>query len=550
MCRYVGGNEVDGINTKWLPHLTEEIVSEIENNYLDSYVVALEGWRRGLTLKWHVKDSEKFSEMKTWFVDEPGQLFSLHSEERSHYFFRTRGDKVTNEAVEQGMNKETTKRKLTEKNIPVPEGKEFDEQATEAELIAYANKLGYPVVIKPTDGSFGRGVMSGLTSDNEFKYALDYVRNDLQEKNIIVEKHIDGNDYRLYVVDNQVVGAILRIPPNITGDGINSIDALIDIKNKERGLNPRLATTLIEINQELTDYIGRSGYTLQSIPEKDEVIYVSDKGNISIGGDPIDVLDELSDDMKQLAVDALQAIPGLTHGAVDLMIEKSADGKENGYIIELNPTAQLGGILFPLKGTPRDVPKAIIDYYFPETKEVKTEKEKIYFDYYDVLEPLISRQGETTTVSPAPLGNIYMKKYTVYGDVENHGYHLGLRKQAFERGLHGYVSIAGEGVIEIIVAGTELEMVNDFIHGITEDEERASVVEIEQVMHDGFVKVGFDSRANFKTIEDKMLLLREELTNQNEEIKKLEMKRRNYHNSMSWKLTKPVRYFGSIRKRI
>src|SRR5699024_8710703 len=189
---------------------------------------------------------------------------------------------------------------------------------------------------------------------------------------------------------------------------------------KERGLNPRLATTLIEINKELTDYIGRSGYTLQSIPEKDEVIYVSDKSNISIGGDPIDVLDDLSDDMKQLAVDALRAIPGLTHGAVDLMIEKTADGQESGYIIELNPTAQLGGILFPLKGAPRDVPKAIIDYYFPETKDVVTDKGKIYFDYYDVLEPLISQQGVISTVSPAPVGKIHMKKYTVFGDVHNH----------------------------------------------------------------------------------------------------------------------------------
>ncbi|MDO6658973.1 hypothetical protein Q4550_24320, partial [Anaerobacillus sp. 1_MG-2023] len=75
-------------------------------------VVALEGWRRGLTLRWHVKDSEKFKEMKTWFVDKPGQLFSLSSKDRTHYFFRTRGDKVTNEAVDTGRDKEKTKQAL------------------------------------------------------------------------------------------------------------------------------------------------------------------------------------------------------------------------------------------------------------------------------------------------------------------------------------------------------------------------------------------------------------------------------------------------------
>lgn len=539
---------MDGINTKWLPHLTHEIVSEIENNYLDAYVVALEGWRRGLKLKWHVKNSEKFSEMKTWFVDEPGQLFSLHSSERSHYFFRTRGDKIPNEAVELAMNKEMTKQILTNKGIPVPEGREFSQDATDEQILQYANELGYPVVIKPTDGSFGRGVMSDLTSEEEFKHALDYVRNELDEKNIIVEKHIDGNDYRLYVVGDEVVGAILRIPPNVTGDGINSIDALIDIENRERGLNPRLATTLIQINKELVDYIGRSGYTLESIPDKGEIIYLSDKSNISIGGDPIDVLDELSAEMKQLAVDGLHAIPGLTHGAVDLMIEIADDGQEHGYIIELNPTAQLGGILFPLKGKPRDVPKAIIDYYFPETKDVQTDKEKIYFDYYDVLEPLISRQGVISTVSPAPIGTIYMKKYTVYGDVQDQGYHLGLRKQAFERGLHGFVTNTGEGEIEIVIAGTDREMIDDFKHGITEDEERATVTEIIEEDYDGFVKVGFDSRANYKTLKEEMLILREELKVQNEQIKKLELKRRKYQRSLSWRISAPIRLIGAIRK--
>lgn len=67
--------------TEWLPHLSNEVVSEVEGNFLDAYAVALEGWRRGLKLRWHVKDSEKFKEMETWFVERPGQLFSLSSKE-------------------------------------------------------------------------------------------------------------------------------------------------------------------------------------------------------------------------------------------------------------------------------------------------------------------------------------------------------------------------------------------------------------------------------------------------------------------------------------
>lgn len=536
------------VNENWLPHLHPEVVSEVEGNYLDSYVVALEGWRRGLTLRWHVKDSEKFKEMKTWYVDEPGQLFSLHSKEKSHYFFRTRGDKVTNEAVEKGMDKQRTKELLKKAGIPVPDGRQFSRKDDEETVIEYAETLGYPVVIKPKDGSFGRGVMSDIKSEEELKYSLQYLREQLEEDQIIVEKYIPGNDYRLYVVDDKVVGAILRVPPNVVGDGINSIEALIDIKNSERQLNPRLTTCQIKINQELVDYIGKSGYTLESIPGKDEVVYLSDKGNISIGGDPIDVLDELSDEIKQIAVQALRAIPGLTHGAVDLIIDKDQDGNEAGYVIELNPTAQIGGILFPVKGKSRDIPAAIIDYYFPETKNVQTEKEKIYFDFYDVLEPLISRQGVISTVSPAPIGKIHMKKYTVYGDVQNHGYHLGLRKQAFERGLHGFVMNVEDNAIDIVVAGTDKEMIDDFRHGITEDEERAHVIEIHESDYDGFVKVGFDSRANLKDLEKDLELLKENITQTSEEVRKLEIQKRKLQKSFSWRLTYPIRLSGAIIK--
>src|SRR5690625_593015 len=539
---------MESINDDWLPHLSPEVISEKEGNYLDAYVVALEGWRRGLTLRWHVKDSEKFSDMKTWFVDKPGQLFSLHSKDKAHYFFRTRGDKVPNEAVEQGMDKDATKQILSEKEIPVPEGKQFERGTDMTEMLEYAKEIGYPVVVKPSDGSFGRGVLSDIRTEGELEHSLDYLKTEYNPELIIIEKYIPGKDYRLYVVDHEVVGAIWRVPPNVTGDGINSIESLIEIKNNERNLNPRLVSCPIKVNQELIEYIGRSNYKLESIPPEGELIYLSDISNISIGGDPIDVYDELSDGVKEIAVQALHAIPGLVQGAVDLMVQEDEEGKEKAYVIELNPTSQLGGILFPIKGKSRDVPAAIIDYYFPETKDIKTEKEKLYFDFYDVLEPLISRQATVSTVSQSPVGKIYMKQYKVIGDVQDLGYHLGLRKQAFERGLHGYVQNVDDDAIHIVVGGTDKEMVDDFKEGITEDEERATVLEIQEEDYHGYLKVGFDSRANLYTATEELEAFQEQIDTLSVEVKALEVERRKLQRSMSWRLTYPVRVAGAVKK--
>ncbi|TFJ91565.1 acylphosphatase [Lentibacillus salicampi] len=536
-------------NTEWLPHLSSEIVSDVHGNLLDAYAVALEGWRRGLKLRWHVKDSEKFSEMYTWYVDNPGQLFSLSSKDRTHYFFRTRGDIVSNEAVAIGKDKEKTKEALKKAGVSVPEGKQFSEEATNESIIEYASKIGYPLVLKPTDGSFGRGVISNITSEGELDYSLEYVRTDLNYPDVIIEHYIRGKEYRIYVVGDEVVGAMNRIPPNVTGDGVKSIESLIELKNEERELNPRLVSCPITANEDVMDYIGRSGYSLATVPEAGEHVFLSDKSNISLGGDPVDVLDELPNDIKETAVSAIKAVPGLLHGAVDLIIHPEKPAAEAGFIIELNPTAQLGGLLYPIKGKSRDIPAAIIDYYFPETMPLKIDKTQTYFDFQDVLEPLLSRDASASTVTPSPLGKLYVKKYTVSGDVQDIGYHRGLRKQAFERNLHGFVMNLENGDIEVVVAGTDSEMVDDFRNGLWEDEERANVMEVQVDDYDEAIKVGFEIKADLKTQREEIKQFKQEFEVTELAMKKAEVQRRKLYESMSWRATKPVRLFGALIKK-
>lgn len=541
---------MEKVNSEWLPHLSSEIVSDAHGNLLDAYAIALEGWRRGLTLRWHVKDSEYFKNMKTWFVDNPGKLFSLRSKEKTHYFFRTRGDKVTNEAVEIGMDKERTRQVLRKAGVPVPEGKGFYEGDSEETIIEYANAIGYPVVLKPLDGSFGRGVISNITSSGELKFSLDYLRSELNYKDIVVERFIPGKEYRIYVVDDKVVGAINRIPANVIGDGQSNIHQLIENKNQERSQNPRLVSCPIEIDEELLNYISRKGYTLDSVPEAGEQVFLTDKSNISKGGDPVDVLDELPDEIKEIAVNALKAIPGLVHAAVDLIVHPEKPLKEAGFVIELNPTAQLGGILYPIKGEPRDVPAAIVDYYFPETKGVGINKGKTFFDLHDVLDPLKSKQVNVVTVTPSPIGELYMKKYTVMGDVQDIGYHRGLRKQAFERNLSGFIMNLENGDIEVVVAGTDLEMVNDFKNAIFEDEERSQVYDVEESEYHEPIKVGFEIKADLKTQLEEIKQIKQEMEVVELELKKAEIQRRKFYESMSWKATKPIRIFGAIKKKL
>ena len=535
-------------DVEWLPHLTSEVVADARGPEFAAYAIALEGWRRGLTLKWHVKDSEYFKEMKTWSVDKPGKLFSLSSVDKTHYFFRSRGDKVTNEAVELGADKGVSKQKMIEAGISTPEGKSFSEDVKNTKIIDYAKEIGFPVVIKPTDGSYGRGVLTGIENEEQLKQALDHLRDEQGYRNVLVEHHVPGDEYRIYVVGDKVAGVIKRIPANVVGDGKNTIRSLIATKNKEKVKNPRLITCLITVDQMMIDFIEKQDYTLESIPVQGEQVFLNGVSNVSKGGDPIGVTDELPIEVKDLAVQALHIIPGLEHGAVDVIFDASNPAVD-ATVLELNPTAQIGGLLFPAAGKASDVPAAIIDYYFPETRSnLIPDKSKFYYDFMDTLSPLINKTVTTSTVTPFPEGTIYAKKYTIKGDVQQIGYHRGLRKHAFERFLNGFVLKLDNGDIEVVVAGNDPKMVDDFEQGIWEDPERSEVKEVISSVYEDPIKVGFEIKLDIQRKEEELEKLRQELELVQFDLKQAEKQHRNYKESSSWKLTSPIRVLGKLFK--
>ncbi|MBP2257431.1 acylphosphatase [Virgibacillus alimentarius] len=537
-----------------LPQLPNEIVRDARKTRLCAYSVALEGWRRGLKLKWYTKDSEHFQDMIVFGVNPPGRLYSLSSDKRTHYFFRTRGDKVTNEGVEIGSEKDDTKIYLDKAGVPVPQGKGFEPDASDEEIIEYSRTLGYPLVLKPTNGSLGNGVVTNIQDEQEFIEALSYVRQELEYEEVIVEQYVAGQEYRVYVIEDQVIAAYNRVPANITGDGEHTIEELIDLKNKERRKNARLYSCLIEKDVEILDFIQSAGYTMESIPEKGEKIYLRQKTNVSSGGDPIDVTDELSDEIKQIAIHALKAVPGLAHGGVDIIINEGNVNRHPAVVIELNPTAQIGGALYPLRGKARNIPAAIIDYYFPETKGIDTTNSQIYFDLSTVLEPLENRSTIEVEVSPAPLGELYAKKFIVSGTVQRGSYHQWLKEEAMNRNLHGYIKKLIHGEIEIVVAGTDKGALAEFKQLISSSD-KAKVKKIREEKYDDPVKIGFEINERFKannlrSVETTLKKMNRDLRDMHKDVYQTEKENRYIKQSNSWKYTAPLRKVGDFVKKL
>lgn len=480
---------MSNINVELLPKLPKEVVEGIEGFKLDAYLIALEGWRRGLKLTWykesvdHLKLAMKSGNMTL------GKHFSLSSDTTTHHFFCSRGDKVSNEAYRICQDKKETQRIISDKGVPVTGGELF--KIVDKSIYDYAEKIGFPVVIKPANGTMGRGVYTNIKDLEALGNAIEDFKKRYSYKEILVEKHFFGDEYRIYVVGDKVIGATNRVPANIQGDGIHTISELIELKNEERLENPYLKSKPIKVDYEIELTLKELGLTTDSIPGEGETISMRKVSNLSAGGDPLDYTDELTDEVKQIAVDGVNALPSTPQAGIDVIV--NPDDNKKGNILEVNGTAEIAFHMFPWNGKARDVSGAIVDYYFPETADA--EKSTWYFDYPSVLEPLRTSAAGEVTIAPAPVNSrLHAKRFVVKGKVLRVGYMSYIRRQALKRNLHGYVRKIERNSIEVIVSGEDkavLENFNKICNRGSKKSKVESVEETEFSVENKTLKLGF-----------------------------------------------------------
>lgn len=188
-------------------------------------------------------------------------------------------------AVRVVKDKYATSSLLRDLGIPVPDSKLFIssnyfQDASECEKILSAAEKMFPVVLKPLDLSFGKGVFTNLTEKSQLQTALAELKN-MRLKQIMLESYIKGKDYRVLVVKGEVIDIIERIPAQVKGNGSLTISQLITQTNKQR---QKLQLPKIEVDAAAREFISRSNLNLDSIPQKDQIIILKGVSNISAGG--------------------------------------------------------------------------------------------------------------------------------------------------------------------------------------------------------------------------------------------------------------------------
>lgn len=266
-------------------------------------------------------------------------------------------------AVDLAEDKGLCKELLEEAGIPIPRGSTVDSLR---EALEVAEHIGYPVVMKPHNGNHGKGVTLNVNEEKELVEAFKDAS--LYSPRIVVEKQVEGKNYRLLVIGGRMAAASERIPPSVIGDGASSVQDLIRKVNSDplRGEGHGKPLTKIIVDSHVLRVLRKKGLTLESVLSCGETLLLRDNGNLSTGGQAEDVTDLVHPDNKYM-VERAAKIVGLDIAGVDIMTEDiSVPLQENqGAIIEINAAPGIRMHEYPSRGKPRKAGEAIVNMLFP-----------------------------------------------------------------------------------------------------------------------------------------------------------------------------------------
>lgn len=284
-------------------------------------------------------------------------------------FRATMTDKTSSIAVDIAGNKDETKRILQEQAIPVAKGMTI---SSDEDLEIALTQIGFPLVFKPLNGNHGKGATINVKTREEAIEAFAYAQK--YSHRVILERFITGHDFRILVIDNRMVAAAQRVPANVVGNGINTIQELIDIENSDprRGYGHENVLTEITVDRDTLDLLDKKGYTLETIPPKSEIVYLKSTANLSTGGTSIDVTDMVHP-QNVFMCERIARVIGLDICGIDIMAKNLTQllTENGGVVLEVNAAPGFRMHLAPSEGLPRNVAAPVIDMLYPPGKSAR-----------------------------------------------------------------------------------------------------------------------------------------------------------------------------------
>ncbi len=263
-------------------------------------------------------------------------------------------------------NKYLTKVVLEKYGVPTARGAKVSAQSTHRLL-----ELTAPFVVKPLNLNGGKDVVIGLGSISEVEV---YMREHPQHKDVLVEEMLEGEDIRVLIVRGKYFAAVKRSPAHVVGDGVSTIEQLVNIENEKRkkrtaedearGIYTNaIDPCLILFDAESHKFLSEQGKSKETVLALGERLYIRKNSNISTGGTCVDCTDEICEEIRTQCVDAARALT-MTFAGIDIMtknISAPLSLQQKSGIVEINASPGIELHILPDEGERRDPTPDMVD---------------------------------------------------------------------------------------------------------------------------------------------------------------------------------------------
>ncbi|ABA19883.1 cyanophycin synthetase-like protein [Trichormus variabilis ATCC 29413] len=195
----------------------------------------------------------------------------------------------------------------------------------------YAKLIGFPVIIKPINLSQGKLVTKIHNKTEYYQVAKKILR---ANAGLIIERFYLGKDYRIVVIDDEIIAAYQRLPLSVIGDGKSNVTELI--QRKQDGFIQNLGKKIIDVDDfRIKRKLQKQSLNLNSVIPNGKVVYLLDNANLSSGGEAVDVTENIHPDFQKLALNVTKDM-GLRLMGLDIITQDITRPMVDYVIIEVN----------------------------------------------------------------------------------------------------------------------------------------------------------------------------------------------------------------------
>lgn len=376
---------------------------------LSAYLVALAAYQRGLKVVFHydlVHKSDRFKHLA--IQGYRCELMNISDHEKSVYFYRALSETVDFNQSMMCEDKQATKETWIQSEIPVPNGLTITKDNMHSVLAFLEDTSHKSYILKPLRGSLAKNVSRGLSKDE----AIEKIKS-LPNEPYLLEEEIIGREYRVYVLDGNVIDVSERLAAFVIGDGRQTIFQLIERRNLSRKNHPFLREFVVDCNDLTVTLLEKNNLSINYTPKINEKIFISDIKSHGAGG-TMQKIDNLPSNIIDLCIKAQQACQVSLVG-LDLIVANQGKGDERVVFLEANQNPHIRSTILSPDNISygNTIAEHLIDYHFPNTINNKRHIEAA-FDI-EAIE-IAFKSGSIDEVALPTLNNTTVTKRFVLDD--------------------------------------------------------------------------------------------------------------------------------------